>query len=226
MSDIEILAYHGWGFDARCWNNWEMLMPDSIDWKSMDRGYFREPRSPEFSASTPTKIVFTHSFGLHQCSDEVTQKADILVIFSGFLRFHPTAAQFRRRSKQVVNQMIRQFQDEPLKVLKVFYRNVYHPQKTFELPREIRDTSLLLEDLKKLNTRERSLPSVKENANIFIFHGTDDAIVPKRKGRGLFDKFGNKAQYFEIQNSGHALPMTHAEKCWQMIQPEILHPVQ
>lgn len=121
--------------------------------------------------------------------------------------------------------MIGRFKQHPEKVLKAFYRNVFHPEKPVELHREEINESLLLEDLERLNMQEKGLPTVKEDANIFIFQGADDAIVPKINGRNLFKRFGAQAQYFEIQNSGHALPITHTEKCFQIIQPKIAQTV-
>ena len=222
MSKTEIMAYHGWGFDANCWHNLQNLVPKNMEWKNFDRGYFGSPESPKFSDQSDKKIIITHSFGLHQCRDATFKEADMVIIFSGFLSFHPKAAQFQRRSKQVVSEMINQIDDHPLEVLKAFYRNVYHPEKEFNLPSKTLNKPLLLKDLKKLNSTVPSLPTLQKSAKVFIFHGTDDAIVPKRKGRALFERFGDIAQYFEIKAGGHALPMTHAQKCWQMIEPNIV----
>ena len=226
MNDIEILAYHGWGFNADCWHKWKQNIPNNATWKSFDRGYFGDHRTPVFEDSVHTKMVITHSFGLHLCPDEIFEQADVLVIFAGFLQFHPKAAQFRRRSTQVLNEMIKQFDESPQNVLKTFYRNVFHPEKEFRLPPDQMNESSLLRDLKKLGNAKRTLPNVKKSAKVFIFHGTDDAIVPKRKGRALYEKFGKQAQYFEIKNGGHALPMTHPQKCWQMIEPEITESIK
>lgn len=46
---IEVLAYHGWGFDSNFWKNWETIIPPSIRWMNADRGYFGEEKVPEFS---------------------------------------------------------------------------------------------------------------------------------------------------------------------------------
>ncbi|MBN2731720.1 MAG: alpha/beta hydrolase [Balneolaceae bacterium] len=221
MADTEIITYHGWGFDAECWQKLQSLFADSIKWKNFDRGYFNDPESPSFSEGSNNKVAVVHSFGLHLCEEDVLQKADLLVIMSGFLHFHPKAAQFRRRSKLVLSEMINQFEQKPEKVLKTFYRNVFHPQKTFDLPNEEMDHSLLLEDLKLLDRSEISLPVLKNTARICIFQGADDAIVPKEKGRGLFNQFGDQAQYFEIKKAGHALPIAHAPRCREILEPMI-----
>lgn len=222
MNNLEVITYHGWAFDSGCWKEWVRQLPDATLWHHYDRGYFGEPSIPAFTAEGGTRIVMTHSFGFHFCPDEIFRQADFILVFAGFLAFHPRAAQFRRRSRQVVAEMIRQFDSQPQKVLNVFYRNVFHPKKAYELPGGEFDKALLLQDLCGLDRNERSLPPYKEEARIFIFHGSDDAIVPKSKGRGLYEKFGSPARYFEIKQCGHALPLTRARKCWHLIKPQII----
>jgi pimeloyl-[acyl-carrier protein] methyl ester esterase len=227
MSNIEVLTWHGWGLDTEFWSNLQRIVsPYCTNWMNIDRGYFGAPQTPEFMEQKATKIIITHSWGLHQCSDEMTSKADYLIIFSGFLDFHPVSVRLRRRSKQILNKMISRFQEEPHKVLKAFHQNIFRPQEPLQFPRKTINQSLLLKDLKRLNNSKRPLPTVKRSANILIFHGTDDAIVPKRKGQCLYKEFGNRAQYVEVKNGGHALPGTHAKRCWQIIQSEILQPIR
>lgn len=221
MKVTEIITYHGWGFDSRIWQALETGSSGQAEWHHFDRGYFGEDRKPAFSGRDVDKVVITHSFGLHMCPDSVMAEADLLVVFSGFLSFHPAAAQFRRRSKQVVSEMISQFESDPEKVLNVFYRNVFHPQKVYDLPDSPMDADLLLKDLRLLDEQERAMPPVSEQARVLIFHGSDDAIVPKGKGRTLYEQFGEQARYFEIRQAGHALPVTEASRCWQLIEPHL-----
>jgi pimeloyl-[acyl-carrier protein] methyl ester esterase len=222
MPELEAIAYHGWGFNPSFWKPWQKWIPDFLQWKNYDRGYFGEPGEPHFSSGSRAKIILTHSFGLHLCSDRALMQADALLIFGGFLSFHPQAAQFRRRSRLVVNEMMKQFGNSPEKVLEAFYRNVYHPEKSYERPPAEMNAALLLEDLNRLNESKQSLPELKKEVKIFIFQGAEDAIVPKRKGRALYEMLGPQAQYFEIKKAGHALPVTHAAKCWHMVEAEIM----
>lgn len=212
MSDTEIIAYHGWGFDAQCWHTLQEELAIEVSWRNFDRGYFGNKQSHRFSDES-AKTIVTHSFGLHHCPAAQLEKADMLIVIAGFLHFHPRAAQFRRRSKLVLKEMISRFKEEPENVIKAFYRNVYHPHKTFHLPEKALNKDVLLHDLIKLDESEIALPDLKKTARVCILQGTDDAIVPKEKSRGLFEQFGKKAQYFEIKNAGHALPFTHAGKC-------------
>lgn len=218
---VDLIAYHGWGFDRDFWRPMQEQVDESVQWRNFDRGYFGEPQHPVLDSASDISVILTHSFGFHLCDDEALKKADLVAICSGFLTFHPKAAQFRRRSKLVLNEMIKQFDTQPENVLKTFYHNVFHPDRSYELPKSDFNQSLLLRDLKKLDKAERSFPSLKKSAKVCIFQGSDDAIVPKQKGRALYEKFGEQAQYYEIKNCGHALPYTHAEKCWNIISGEI-----
>lgn len=218
---IDLVAYHGWGFDRNFWRPMQNLATQSVQWRNFDRGYFGTPKNPVPDSKCDISMILTHSFGLHFCQDKALKEADLVAVFSGFLVFHPKAVQFRRRSKMVLNEMIKQFESQPENVLKTFYRNVFHPDKSYELPKNDFNKDLLMRDLKKLDKAERSLPDLKKTAKVCIFQGADDAIVPKQKGRGLYEKFGKQAQYYEIKNSGHALPYTYAEKCWNVFRGEI-----
>ncbi|NJL22732.1 MAG: hypothetical protein HC895_21005 [Leptolyngbyaceae cyanobacterium SM1_3_5] len=61
--NVEIIAYHGWGYDQFCWQDWENLLPPTWKVQRFDRGYFDRPSAPKFNSSTATKIIFAHSLG-------------------------------------------------------------------------------------------------------------------------------------------------------------------
>ena len=222
MTKGTIIAYHGWGFDASCWNTWEEYLKPDFNLLAFDRGYFSaESESPIFPAKSELNIIFAHSFGLHQCPPEILDKADMLFIFGGFRSFHPAAAQFKRRSKLVLNQMISGIKGNAGSVLEQFYENTYAPEEPEPVPSENLDIQLLEEDLVRLGKSEFELEKLKSVDKIGILHGFNDGIVPRAKGRELYDNFQSKGKYFEIKQCGHALPFTHTEQCWSLIEPEI-----
>lgn len=225
MPEAEIIAFHGWGFDAACWEEWQQQLGKTISFQSSERGYFGKPKHiPIFSAKNIPKIIITHSFGLHVCPDHLFREANLLIIFSGFLHFHPVATQYKRRSKLVLNQMMNRLEGHPEDVLKEFYENTFYPHPDCgrdELPEGELQKQILLKDLRALNTHEIDARMLKSVEKMCILHGFEDAIVPRRKGRELYDIFSRRAQYFEIKNAGHALPFTHGRQCRQFIEPEI-----
>lgn len=230
-SPPEILAYHGWGFDATCWQKWQThLSQQGYDWKSFDRGYFGHPVQPDFSASASTKMIFVHSYGLHLCPIEQLKKADRIIIFSSFLNFHPESPSLRKRSQQMVQRMIEQFAIDPVLVLKNFWQKCglsegpFHPLRMGDL--EIADgfpesrgmslnTDLLLQDLRQLNVAEFDRSHFASIPQVLLLHGTQDRIVAAQRSQGLIDR---QDQYYEIAAAGHALPFTHLETCWEWLQ--------
>lgn len=217
----ELIAYHGWGFDRTFWKGWEALLPDEIAVCLFDRGYFGTPEACEFSQRSRLNILFAHSYGLHLCSAQQLAASDLLVIFGGFREFHPRAAQFRRRSRLVLQQMVNKFSGEPWEVLHSFWENTWRPQEFPGSDIEEKDGEKLLNDLQDLGRSVLDTDLLKKADKICILHGADDAIVPKRKGRELYDLFQQKASYFEVKDAGHALPYTHREQCWTFLEPEL-----
>lgn len=221
MARAEVIAYHGWGFDASCWDRWEPFISEEISFLAFDRGYFSTAYEPEFTSGEHGRIVLVHSFGLHLCSQTVLNQADLLVIFGGFLSFHPHAAQFRRRSRLVLKQMINRLKEDPHRVLNDFYRNVFDPQEGWPPPEKILNRTLLLDDLQKLDESEIVSERLNKIPKICILHGFRDGIVPRTKGRELYDVLQPGSKYLEIKKAGHALPFTHTEQSWLFIKPEI-----
>lgn len=222
MQEAEVIAFHGWGFDSSVWKGWDELLSGSSLFSVFERGYFGKARqTPVFTAAKRSKVVLTHSFGLHQCPDKLFREADLLVICNGFIDFHPVAAQFRKRSKLIVKQMLNTLQGHPEKVLEEFYKNTYRPAEPNNLPDGEPDRNLLAEDLQRLHTETLDVTLLKSVNNICILHGFEDAIVHRRKGRTLYDNVAKQGKYFEVKNAGHALPFTHKEQCRQFIEPEI-----
>ncbi len=229
----EILAYHGWGLDATCWQNWQtQFTQQGYVWKSFDRGYFSRPVQPEFSSFAQTKVIFVHSYGLHLCPIAQLQQADRLVIFSSFLNFHPESPSLRKRSQQMVQRMIDQFAIDPVLVLENFwqkcgwsvgdplnsppvegFKTMSGPPQNWGARGASLNTDLLLQDLQQLNLAEFDRNYLTKIPQVVVLHGAQDRIVAAQRGHALSD------QCFEIEAAGHALPFTHQEACLQLLQP-------
>jgi len=222
----EVAAYHGWGFDRYCWEPWRDVIPPDIDLSCFDRGYFGDSESVEFGDYGAARIVFAHSYGLHLCPVQMLSKADLLVVFGGFITFHPHAARYRRRSRLVLREMIRQMEQKPTDVLHEFWKNAYHPQPPPDLEHGQMYKSLLLDDLQNLDESTLDIETLKKPGKICILHGSSDGIVPKAKGRGLYGKFSDQSSYFEVKEAGHALPFTHPDQCWAFLKPVVQQVVE
>lgn len=220
-ADLQIIAFHGWAFSGSYWEPWAERLSDFGHFQSYDRGYFNKPREIEITSSNYS-ILIAHSFGLHFIDEKLFEQADLLVITGGFLHFHPYAAQYKRRSRLVLREMINNMEVKPEEVLKQFYQNCYAPQEYNG--REINEINhqLMLDDLQKLQTSQLDAELLKKAGKICILHGSEDHIVPKKKGREIYTQLSEKARYFEIKDAGHALPFTHHQQCLDFILPEII----
>ena len=222
-SDTEILMFPGWGFDNSTWNVWDAFLDPHFMFSRFEPGYFNEKKTADFKGlHNRLNVIFTHSFGLHQLTPDHLKQTDLLVVFNGFIQFHPVAAQYRRRSKLIVRQMIMKLEEKPREVVREFLENCYHPEPSARSV-DLRQLNVdrLINDLKRLNTEKLNLDILNYVSKVCILHGGEDAIVPKAKGRELYDKLPVKGYYYEIQNAGHALPFTHTHLCWSFVKPII-----
>jgi pimeloyl-[acyl-carrier protein] methyl ester esterase len=215
-----IIAYHGWGFDRTCWQPWKDLFAQrGEDLFMSDRGYFTPSALSITSPTDHRTIVLAHSYGLHLCPAEQLQRADLLVLFSSFLAFHPQLELKRRRSLLMLSQMMTQFETNPQSVLETFKAKCYHPvawERSSDSSKAL-NSELLLHDLKSLDVCLFDVALLKKIPKILILHGAQDRIVSVEKGRELFQHLPDNSQYIEIEQAGHGLPFTHIDACWSWI---------
>lgn len=223
---VQLLAWHGWGFDRSCWEPWRRLLPQTVSTHCYDRGYWGNPQNIALDQSLSHHVLLTHSFGLHLCPAKQLAAANLVVIFGGFREFHPVAAQFKRRSRLVLNNMIQSLQESPESVLEKFLVNTFKPEDPPDIKLDGFDGEKLLHDLHTLNQSSLDIEPLMQAKKVCILHGSADSIVPKNKGRELYNLLHTRASYFEMKGAGHAMPFTHTEQCWGFIKPlldEIIH---
>lgn len=215
---IEAIAYHGWGYDQTAWIEWKTVFADqNIAFAAFDRGYFGDGFTPQFSEQA-FKLLFVHSYGLHLCPQEQLQMADLLVIFSSFLTFHPEPEQLKRRSQRVLQRMVDEFKVNPIEVLTTFKINSSDPST--ECPTNV-NHDLLLRDLKHLGSTQLDPSIVQSIPKILVFHGDSDRIVPVDQGRCFVSQIASDADYIEVVGAGHALPFTHLTECWATVNAHL-----
>lgn len=218
-TDIEVIAFHGWGFDSSFWNPIKSILSEEFTFKCADRGYFLKPYSPEYDESDSTqKVVFAHSNGVHTCSDTTLNEADHLFIFGGFLRFYSDNRIDRKKKKLLVRQWITQIIDQPKRVLNQFYKFCFEPDEQQLHPSLNVDHDKLLNDLTKLDNDDNDLQRFYDVPQITILHGSDDQIISQDQARKMYHSLRFNSQYFEILNTGHSFPFTHPKKCADIIK--------
>ena len=116
MAGVDVVAQHGWGFGAWCWDRWRDVLPAGFALHCPDRGYF----GPAVAVAAQPRIVLVHSLGLHLLSPQLWA-AELIVVLSGFRSFHSPCARQARRSRRTVEQMLARLEREPAALLADFY---------------------------------------------------------------------------------------------------------
>jgi pimeloyl-[acyl-carrier protein] methyl ester esterase len=220
LNSLSVSAYHGWGFDAACWDSWrQMFVQKGYSFQAFDRGYFHHPSRPVLNKDANIcQLTLVHSYGLHLCPIEHLEQTDILVIFASFSEFHPRSLNLRKYSQRILQQMISQFIVEPQLVLNHFKSNCYYPAIWSGATSDRLNFDLLLADLKNLNSTAIDLTLLQAIPTVIVMHGSHDRIVSPNTGKELVQHLPQCSQYIEIEEAGHALPFTHLETCWLMLQ--------
>lgn len=218
MGKSHIIAYHGWGFPSYDWRPWEQLLPEEAELSLFDRGYFGPPSEPDFRDGC-RRILLTHSYGLHLVPEGQFEKADLLVIISGFRSFHPEG-RAGVRSRRVLRRMIRRFDKHPDRVLEEFYRNTWQPLSPPEKSPSSMNRELLAHDLARLGRSSRDPDLISRAGSVCMFHGAGDIIVPPERGRKLSRKLGKQCRFYVIEQGGHAIPFSHAKVCANLVRAE------
>ena len=117
MAVVDVVAQHGWGFGAWCWDRWRDVLPDGFALHCPDRGYF----GPAVVVEVRPRIVLAHSLGLHLLSPQLCEAAELIVVISGFRSFHAASVRQARRSRRTVEQMLVRLECEPAALLADFY---------------------------------------------------------------------------------------------------------
>ena len=216
---IQMLAYHGWGFSASFWNPLKKHLDNAIIFRAANRGYFNSAMKPLFAdRNNSFKVVLVHSSGIQWCDTSILKQADHLVIAGGYMKFHPSQFDEYRRSKMVMRQMQSQFVEAPETVLKEYYQNACSPlANPFSVPKSL-NHDLILSDLSCIDRDKMSQQRIFDHENITIIHGADDLIVNKTRAREMYHSLRYRSKYFEIISAGHAFPVTHAEKCSEILK--------
>ncbi|MEQ9310429.1 MAG: hypothetical protein RLN90_13320 [Balneolaceae bacterium] len=214
--EIEVHAYHGWGFDAQFWNPIRTVLSDHILFKSADKGYFGGEFIPEFDQHSKVKVLLLHSYGLHWCPLEKIEQADIVIILNGFNSFHPYENPAKSRSKKILKGMVNQFKKEPKVVLNAFYTNCFGSIVKMDEP-DLKwiNRSLLLKDLNHLHKTMLKLSS-QSIADWLIIDSEKDRIVPGCRGQELLAYLGAD-KYQKMKHGVHGFPVINPEECIKII---------
>ena len=179
MATIEVVAQHGWGFGAWCWDDWRAVMPAGFVLHCLDRGYF----GPATTNVPPRpQILIAHSLGLHLLAPDLAAGAIAIVILGGFRHFHPDDDRLARRSRHVVENMALRLEREPWALLADFYARCGMTENRMQ---DVINIDRLHEDLILLQEHELDMNFLQTGISVRIIHGVGDRIVPLVKADQL-----------------------------------------
>ncbi len=211
MAVVDVVAQHGWGFGAWCWDRWRDVLPANFALHCPDRGYF----GPAMAVEVQPRIVLAHSLGLHLLSPQLWAAAELIVIISGFRSFHSACARQARRSRRTVEQMLMRLEREPAALLADFYARCGVPSDSHRSGTV--DADSLRRDLQLLQESVLELSAIPAAAQVLILHGSRDRVVPVERAEELREMLPNSALAI-VAEAGHALPLTHPRACWERIE--------
>ena len=210
MAVVDVVAQHGWGFGAWCWDRWREVLPPGFALHCPDRGYF----GPAVEVAVQPRIVLAHSLGLHLLSPQL-YAAELIAVFSGFRSFHSPCARQARRSRRMVEQMLARLECEPAALLADFYARCGAPSDS-RFPWTI-DAASLRRDLQLLQESVLELSAIPAAAQVLILHGSRDRVVPVERAEELHELLPNSTLAI-VAEAGHALPLTHVRACWERVE--------
>lgn len=216
--DHEIIFQHGWAFDKRCWAEWIKNAPPDLKVSPLDRGYFGQPETADFSSDESYKILISHSFGLFLLPEYLLKKADMLVSISGFREFHTTGRE-GKFSKRLVNLMLKRFGNGSFDVTKEF-RSMCGAESD-EITATEDGIIKLEQDLKRLSTSALDVELFKSIPYVMLLQGTDDRIVWPERAEDLNASIPG-SKLVMVDGAGHGLPFTHYEKCLEIVKNHLL----
>ncbi len=217
LTNVELYFIHGWGFSNTVWNQWLATLNKGITANLFDRGYFKNKKQEfKFNFSGRSKVLITHSFGLHYLKATDFSQIHTLVLIGSFRYFHENAHNFNSSQKQI-ELMKQKLLADPIDLLTNFYTNCGLENTGPSSP--LINSELLYDDLVLLNTHHLDLDNLKSIPRILLLHGTKDAIVSSEHSKRLHELLPH-SKLFLNENEGHALPLSDPDWCINTIQSQ------
>jgi pimeloyl-ACP methyl ester carboxylesterase len=207
----EIIFQHGWAFDATSWSLWANAFGKGATVLLGERGYFGARKFvPQFSKNADRKIIIAHSFGAHLIAAEALRECDTLVLIGAFRSLSHNA--------RAIRAMLKKFPANPEQVVVDFWRNCYLPECAgiSLLPPPGMNETALEDDLAAMQESELDVVRLAAIPHVVLIQTLNDRIVPEQTQLQLSAALPD-AEVVEIAGAGHAVHLTQADMCLQLI---------
>lgn len=215
---------HGWGYTQKFWASIAKHMPD-LDVSVDERGYFGarthiythinslySVNTPSGNELTPKKNSFlvTHSLGtllaLQNLPESPAQHGiKGLIVINGFTAFSSFAG------REVLDRMKQGLLEKPEAQMRAFWKSCgYVPDESpehYDIPR-------LLEGLEQLGNLDMRARLEAIDCPVLVLAGGQDRIC----GIDIMKRHWDGHEIEALPEGGHALPHTHPQWCWTMMQ--------
>ncbi len=213
-NSFDFIFIHGWGFDKLIWQNITNLIIKENFCSSVfciDLNFFSKGKGEIFKSRTTKKtIVITHSYGLHWFLKNKIECEGLINLF-GSPDF--TAYQVEsKKKKTLLKKMIKNFKNNPEKVLQDFYSkcNLKFNKSSINFENLLNSLNYLYED--KL---EREFFKIK--FKIMSYYIIDDPIfTPSEEKIQKLKKENHEIEF--IKNKDHLFPMNQPKKTLNFIK--------
>ena len=213
---LDVIAMHGWGRDARTWDDWETAT-QSLRWRWQvgERGYGDLPRRVPLWPDSPSgarRLVIGRSLGPHLVPGEVLRKADAVVLMASFAQFVPPGRP-GRRVRAALAGMASCLEDaaKTRAMLRTFLLKIASPQSVELLragpadgPLDENNRMRLREDLALLENCSGLPEGFPPDAKVLIVEAGQDQIV-EPEARAMLRAALPAADVVTQPDAGHAL---------------------
>lgn len=213
-NSFDFIFIHGWGFDKAIWQNIINLLLKKSFCSSVfciDLNFFSKGKDKTFKLGVPKKtIVVTHSYGLHWFLKNKIECAGLINLF-GSPDF--TAYQVESKKKKLIlKKMIKNFKNNPAKVLQDFYSKC-----EVEFNKSSINFENLLNALNCLDEDKLEREFFKINFNIMSYYIIDDPIfTPSKEKIKKLIRINHNIEF--IKNKDHLFPMNQPKKTLNFIE--------
>ena len=217
----QIITQHGWGLDQSFWDTYKVaFQKNNWYWQDNERGYFFKNANQKDwirnKSQKKIKMVFCHSYGFHLIQKSLFKEATHVVLINSFNNFLPLSNKknlILKSIKKMEKKIIRKQTKEMLKefINRSFMPNVVDDdfENLFNKKLDSINSSLLLEDLKKLYMEKASLEFLNKNSKIIFIKSENDLILDKDSSNDFFHLlnklFRMNITLINLSHQGHCL---------------------